>query len=144
MYFDELNPGDKFSTRSRVVTATDIDNFAISSGAVNPLFLNDKFAQTIGLERRVAPGLLTLSLTIGQMYALGLFDHLTALLSINVNFLAPVSAGDEIKSTVEVIEKRETRREDRGLIILKMDCQNQEAKPVMEVTRFAYLLQRKG
>ncbi len=144
MYFEEFNQGDKFSTRSRVVTPTDIDTFAISTGAVNPLFLDDKYAREIGLERRIAPGLLTLSLAVGLVYSLGLFDHLTALVSIDVNFLAPVNAGDEIKSTVEVVEKRETRQEDRGIVVLKLKCQNQEEKQVMEVTRFAYLLQRKS
>ncbi len=144
MYFEELNQGDKFSTRPRVVTATDMDTFAISTGAVNPLFLDDKFARAIGLKGRIAPGLLTLSLTVGLVYSLGLFDHLTALLSLNVNFLAPVNVGDEIKSMVEVIEKKETKQKDRGIVVLKLNCQNQEGKQVLEVPRFAYLLQRKS
>ena len=144
MYFEELNQGDKFSTRPRVVTATDIDTFAISTGAVNPLFLDDKFARAIGLERRIAPGLLTLSLTVGLVYSLGLFDHLTALLSINVNFLASVNAGDEIRGMVEVIEKKETKQENRGIVVLKLNCQNQEGKQVLEVTRFVCLVQRKS
>lgn len=144
MYFEEFNLGDRFSTRPRVVTATDIDTFAISTGAPKPLFLDDKFAKAIGLEKRIAPGLLTLSLTIGQVYSLGLFDHLTALLSLEVNFLASVNVGDEIKSTVEVIEKKETRRQDRGLVILKISCQNQEEKQVMEAAKFVYLLQRRN
>lgn len=144
MYFEELNQGSKFNTRSRVVTATDMDTFAISTGAVNPLFLDDKFARRLGLESRIAPGLLTLSLTVGLVYSLGLFDQLIALLSVDVNFLAPVHAGDEIRSTVEVIEKRETKQKDKGIAVLKLNCQNQEGKQVLEVARFVYLLQRKN
>ena len=144
MYFEEFRQGDKFSTRPRVVTATDIDTFAISTGAVNPLFLDDKFARAMGLERRIAPGLLTLSLTVGLMYSLGLFDHIIALLSLNVNFLGSVDAGDEIKSLVKVIEKRETKQKDRGIVVLKVDCQNQEGEPVLEATKFVCLLQRKS
>ena len=144
MYFEEFNQGDKFSTRSRVVTATDIDTFAISTGAVNPLFLDDKFAREIGLKGRIAPGLLTLSLTVGLVYLLGLFDHLNALLNFSVNFLASVNVGDEIKSTVEVIEKKETKQKDRGIVVLKLNCQNQGGKQVLEVTNFTCLLQRKS
>ena len=145
MYFEEFNQGDKFNTRSRVVTATDIDTFAISTAAVNPLFLDDKFARAMGFERRVAPGLLTLSLVVGLVYSLGLFDHLHALLNFSVNFLSPVNVGDEIKGTVEVIEKKETKRkEDRGIVVLKLNCQNQEGKQVLEVTDFVCLLRRKS
>ena len=143
MYFEELNQGEKFDTRPRVVTATDIDTFAISTGAVNPLFLDDKSARAIGLERRIAPGLLTLSLTVGLVYALGLFDHLTALLGLNVSFLASVNAGDEIRGMVEVIEKKEAKQENRGIVVLKLNCQNQEGKQVLEVTKFVCLVQRK-
>ncbi len=46
MYFEEFNLGDQFNTRPRVVTATDIDTFAISTGAVNPLFLDDGAHET--------------------------------------------------------------------------------------------------
>ncbi|MBI4283134.1 MAG: MaoC family dehydratase N-terminal domain-containing protein [Chloroflexi bacterium] len=144
MYYEEFNLGDQFTTRPRVVTATEMDSFAISTGAVNPLFLDDKFAKTRGLEKRVAPGLLTLSLAVGLMYALGLFDHIIALLSLNVNFLASVTAGDEIKGRIEVVEKRETKQKDRGIVVLTLNCQNQEGKPVLEVTRFVLLLQREN
>lgn len=143
MYFEEFNLGDKFTTRPRVVTATEMDSFAISTGAVNPLFLDDKFARTRGFERRIAPGLLILSLTIGLIYALGLFDHIIALLSLNANFLGSVTAGDEIRAMVEVVEKKETKQGDRGIVVLKVNCQNQVGKPVMEITRSVSLLQRR-
>ena len=144
MYFEELEPGNRFNTRPRVITATDIDNFAISVGTVNPLFLDDKFARARGFEGRIAPGLLTLSLTVGLVYALGLFDHLIALLSFDVNFLASVSVGNEIKSLVEMVEKRETKQKERGIVVLKLNTQNQEGKPVLEIPKLVYLLQRKG
>ena len=41
MYFEDFNLGDKFTTRSRIVTGTDIDMFAILTGATNPTFLDD-------------------------------------------------------------------------------------------------------
>jgi len=144
MYFEEFNQGDKFTTRSRVVTSTDIDTFAISTGAINPLFLDDKYARKMGFERRNAPGLLTTSLTVGLAYSLGLFDHSVALLGIDVKFLASVNAGDEIKGTVEVVEKREAKLEDKGVVVFKLGCQNQEGKQLLEITRFSCLVQRKS
>lgn len=144
MFFEELNIGDKFNTRPRIVTGTEIDNFAISTGLVNPLFLDDKAAQARGFKTRIAPGYLTLSLTVGAVYALGLLDHGLALLSLTVNFTAPVQAGDEIRSTVEVVEKSETKNKERGIVAFKIICQNQEGKQVFEVSRLVSLLRRKS
>ena len=144
MYFEELLLDNRFVSRPRLITATDIDNFAISTGAVNPLFLDDKSARELGFEARIAPGLLTLSLAIGLVYSLGLLDHLTALVNVEVRFLAPMSAGDKLICSVEIVEKRETKRKDRGLIALKLNCQNQENKEVIEVSRFVYLVQRRS
>ncbi|MDP2730681.1 MAG: MaoC family dehydratase [Dehalococcoidales bacterium] len=142
MFFEELNIGDKFNTRPRVVTGTEIDNFAVSTGLINPLFLDDKAARSRGFETRIAPGYLTLSLTVGAVYALGLLDHGLALLSITVNFTAPVQAGDEIRSTVEVVEKNETQNRGRGIVAFKIICQNQEGKQVFEVPKLVTLLLR--
>ena len=144
MYFEELILGGRFVSRPRLITATDIDNFAISTGAVNPLFLDDKSAREMGFEARIAPGLLTLSLAIGLVYSLGLLDHLTALVNVGVRFLAPMNAGDKLRCSIEIVEKRETKRKDRGLIVLKLNCHNQEDKEVMEVSQFVYLVQRKS
>jgi acyl dehydratase len=144
MYFEELRLGDRFASRPRLITATDMDNFAISTGAVNPLFLDDKYAREIGFEARIAPGLLTLSLAIGLVYSLGILDHLTALVNVEVRFLAPMNAGDELRCSIEIVEKRETKRKDRGMIALKLSCRDQEDKEVMEVSRFVYLVQRKS
>lgn len=144
MYFEDIEPGDKFTSRPRVVTPTDIDTFAITTGAVNPLFLDDKSARKLGFDQRIAPGLLTLSLTVGLVYALGLFDHVIALMHIDVNFLASVNAGDEIKSVVEVVEKRETRHPERGIAILKVTSQNQDGKPVLEIGNLTCLIRHKS
>jgi acyl dehydratase len=144
MYFEEFSQGDRYNTRPRVVTATDVDSFAISTGADNPLFLDDKFAREMGFNQRIAPGLLTLSLTVGLVYSLGLFDHLVALLNLEVNFLAPVYPGDEIKGTVEVIDKREAKRGDSGIVMLRLNTLNQKGKQVLDIPRFVCLLKRKG
>ena len=46
MYFEESNLSDQFNTRPRVMTATDMDTFAISTGVVIPLFLDDGAQET--------------------------------------------------------------------------------------------------
>ena len=133
MYFEEFSQGDKFTTRSRVVTGTDMDIFAALTGATNPLFLNEEFGKAQGFKGRIAPGVLILALAVGAQYSMGLFDHIVAFLGIDkLRFLSPVYPGDTIKYNVEVIEKRETERKGRGIIVFRWVGENQEGKSVLE------------
>ena len=133
MYFEEFSQGDRFVTRSRVVTGTDMDIFAALTAATNPLFLNEEFGKKQGFKGRIAPGILILALAVGAQYSMGLFDHIIAFLGIDkLRFLSPVYPGDTIKYNVEVIEKRETERKERGIIVFKWVGENQDGKSVLE------------
>ena len=133
MYFEEFSRGAKFATRSRVVTGTDIDILATLTGATNPLFLNEEFGKKQGFKGRIAPGVLILALAVGAQYSMGLFDHIIAFLGIDrLRFLSPVYPGDTIRYNVEVIEKRETERKERGIIVFRWVGQNQDGKSVLE------------
>ncbi len=133
MYFEEFSEGDKFVTRPRVVTGTDMDIFAALTGATNPLFMNEEFGRKRGFKGRIAPGVLILALGVGAQYSMGLFDHIIAFLGIDkLRFLSPVYPGDTITYNVEAIEKRKTARNGRGIIVFRWVGQNQEAKSVLE------------
>ena len=133
MYFEEFSQGDKFVTRSRVVTGTDMDIFAALTGATNPLFLNEEFGKKQGFKGRIAPGILILALAVGAQYSMGLFDHIIAFLGIDkLRFLSPVYPGDTIVYKVEVVEKRETEKKERGIIVFKWVGENQNGKSVIE------------
>jgi 3-hydroxybutyryl-CoA dehydratase len=133
MYFEEFSQGDKFTTRSRVVTGTDMDIFAALTGATNPLFLNEEFGKKQGFKGRIAPGVLILALGVGAQYSMGLFDHIVAFLGIDkLRFLGPVYPGDTIKYSVDVIEKRQTERKERGIVVFRWVGENQEGKPVLD------------
>jgi len=132
MYYEELNKGYKIKTRQRVVTGTDIDTFAIMTGATNPLFIQDEFAKKLGFKGKIAPGVLTLGLAIGLCYGAGLFDHLVAALGIDkLKFLEAVNPGDTICCEVEVVERKEVKGE-RGVVVFKWVVKNQEGKVVLE------------
>jgi len=91
VYFEEFSQGDRFTTRPRVVTRTDMDIFAALMGATDALFLNEKFGKKHGFKGPIAPGVLVLALGVGTQYSMGLFDHIVAFLGINrLGFLGPV------------------------------------------------------
>jgi acyl dehydratase len=90
-------------------------------------------AKKQGFKGRIAPGVLILALGVGAQYSMGLFDHIIAFLGIDkLKFLSPVYPGDTIKYNVEVIEKRETERKERGIIVFRWVGENQEGKSVLE------------
>jgi len=124
-YFNDFKVGDRFISRSRIVTPTDVDLFTGVTGAVNPLFLSDEAARRRGFEGRVAPGLLVLSIAVGLLYQLGLFDNIIALLGINdLRFTSPVRPGEEVNAECEVAEKKEVKTGDKGIVRLKITCKN--------------------
>ena len=142
MYYEELNQGDKITTRRRVVTGTDIDTFAIMTGAINPLFLENGFAKKLGFKGRISPGILTLALATGLQYATGLFDDIIAFLGIDkLKFLATVNPGDTIWAEAEVIAKKEID-EERGIVSFRWLAKNQEERPVLEAET-TFMLKRK-
>ena len=144
MYYEELNKGDKITTRERVVTGTDIDTFAIMTGAINPLFLENGFAKKLGFKGRIAPGMLTLALATGLQYATGVFDHLVAFLGVDkLKFLATVNPGDTIWCEAEVIGKKEIHG-GRGIVNFKWVVKNQEESPVLEAETIFMLKKRQS
>jgi len=125
LYFDDFKIGDKFTSRSRIITTTDVDLFTGVTGAVNPLFLSDEAARRRGFEGRITPGLLVLSIAVGLLYQIGLFDNIIALLGISdLRFTSPVRPGEEVSAECEVAEKKEVKTGDRGIVKLKITCKN--------------------
>ena len=74
----------------------------------------------------------------------GVWEHtVIALLGINnVKITAPLKAGDTITVEMEIIEKRETKKGDRGLIIHRETCTNQRGESIAEC-EVTHLVKRK-
>jgi len=125
MFYEDFLVGQEFNTNTRTITGTDIDLFASLTWAVNPLFLSDDFARQRGFSNRIAPGALVISYAIGLLYQLGLFENLTALASIDrLSFKSPTSPSDVIKVKARVVDKKETKNPERGVVRLEIVCQN--------------------
>ena len=57
--------GDKIVTKSRVISRTDTELFAIATGAVEPMFLSEEGAKAAGWKNQLVPGLLSYSIAVG-------------------------------------------------------------------------------
>ncbi len=144
LYFEDFQVGQRFTTPARTVTEADIANFAGVSGDYNPIHTDAEFAKTTPFGERIAHGLLVLSMLTGLRQRSGHFEGtLIAWLEIrNYRFLKPVLIGDTVHGETEILEKRETSRPDRGILVQRVRVVNQRGEVVQE-GEFVTLVRRK-
>lgn len=132
--FDEYTVGSAYRTLGRTVSETDIVTFVNLCGFTEPLFMDMEYvARESVFGRRVAPGALTFALAEGLIMQTGLI-HGTgmAYLGSDIRVLAPVLAGDTIHVEIEVTDKRETKKPDRGIVSYRHRVLNQRGEIVLE------------
>jgi acyl dehydratase len=143
--YEQLRPGDRHRTLGRTVSDFEILQFVTLAGFTEPLFMDMEYVRRESVfGARVAPGVLTFALAEGLVLQTGLL-HGTglALLSYDVRVLAPVLAGDTIAVDIEVVDRRETRKEDRGIVTFRHRVTNQRGEAVMEAT-ITRMIRRRG
>lgn len=134
MFFEDFEPGMRFETAGKTITEADIVNFAGISGDWNRIHLDEEFAKKTPFGKRIAHGLLTLSITSGLITRLRLTeDSLIAFYGIErLRFTKPVFIGDTIRAIVEVEGKED--KGDYGVVAFKITTLNQRDEVVMVAT----------
>jgi acyl dehydratase len=132
--FESHTIGDVYRTLRRTVSETDIVNFVNLCGFTEPLFMDMEFVKRESVfGRRAAPGALTFALSEGLIMQTGMI-HGTgmAFLGGEIRVTSPVLEGDTIRVEVEVSDKRETKKADRGIVSYTHRVLNQRDEVVME------------
>lgn len=116
--FDDLAPGQRFTTRGRTITESDVVGFAGLTGDFHPQHVDAAWSQTSAFGERIAHGLLVLSVAAGLVP----FDpqRVIALRRVrDVVFKRPVRFGDTV--TVEGELKSLTELDDgSGLVAVAL------------------------
>jgi len=137
LFFEEFAEGAEYVSPRRTVTEADIVMFAGLSGDYNPLHTDEVFAQETMFGKRIAHGMLVLSISTGLMARTGILDG-TAMAFLGIvdwKFLNPVMIGDTVYVKQIVETKRETKKPDRGIITFKSLIFNQKDELVQEGLR---------
>ena len=145
LYWEEWEIGAEFVTAGRTVTEADIVHFAGISGDYNPLHIDEEFCKQTQFGTRIAHGPLVYSIAAGLLFQLHLYDDtLIAFLGFDsLKFTLPVKIGDTVRVRVEVLEKRETSKPDRGVMKRLLQVLNQRDEIVQEGVQ-AFLLKKKS
>jgi len=133
MYFEDFQIGQQFVSPARTITETDVMLFAGLSGDYNPLHTDAEFAKKTIFKERIAYGLLGLAVVSGFHFRMGIFEGTAiAFLGVNWHFCAPIFLGDTVHCKITIIEKRESKKPDRGIIVREVELINQKGEIVQK------------
>jgi acyl dehydratase len=145
LYFEELTPGREFAhpwTR----TVTEMDNVLFSTLTMNvqPLHLDEHFAQQTEWGTRIVNSLFTLGLMIGiSVNDTTIGTTLGNLGMTDVKFPNPVFHGDTLKVRTRVVSARESKsRPTTGIVEFEHTAINQRDQVVAVCTRQALMRKR--
>lgn len=134
LYFEDFHEGQEFLTPGRTVTEADVISFAAWTGDYNPVHTDAEFAQTTRFGERIAHGVLGVSLCLGLMSRIGVFDgSAVALLGIDGwRFRLPVLIGDTVHCRITILGTRRTSSGTTGVLQRRFELLNQRGEVVQD------------
>lgn len=144
LYWEDWEVGRTWETGGRTMTEAAIEQCAGLSGDYNPLHTDEEFAKAGPFGTRVAHGPLVYLFAAGLLFQLHLYDDtLIAFLGFDkLHFMAPVRIGDTLRARIQVTERRETSRPDRGIVKRLLEVRNQRGEVVLDALQ-AFLIRRR-
>ena len=134
LFYEDFEVGQVIETRGITVTEAHVVAFAGLSGDFNPLHTDETAAAATPFGTRIAHGQLGMILAAGLINQTGIHAGTTlALLGYREwKFLKPILFGDTIKVRVTIENKRETKNDDRGILMRKIEILNQRDEVVQQ------------
>lgn len=132
LFFEDLSPGDVFTSTGRTITESDVVNFAGLSGDFNQIHLDAEAAKRSMYGQRVAYGMLGISVATGLLDRIGVFrESMAAMLEIESwKFVGPIFIGDTVRLRLIIESTRLTSRGDRGIVRRRLELVNQRDEVV--------------
>ncbi|MBL6907439.1 MaoC/PaaZ C-terminal domain-containing protein [Luminiphilus sp.] len=122
--FDELAVGDGIEV-SRLVTARDVELFAVVSGDHNPLHLDPEYAATTQFGECIGHGML-IGAFVSAVIGLEFPGPGTVYLGQNLEFRSPIFLGDTLTIALTV----DSKHPKKPWVTLSLSVKNQEGREV--------------
>lgn len=134
MYFEEFEIGQKIESLGRTITETDVVTFAGLSGDYNQIHTDAEFSKNTAFGKRVAHGLLVLSIASGLAMRTGVLEGTTlAFREIEEwKFTKPVEINDTIHVIMTVKGTKALPRLKAGTVKIELDVCNQRNETTMK------------
>jgi acyl dehydratase len=135
-YFEELEMGAAFVTRSRTMTETDIVAYAGLSWDHNPEHTDVEVAKGSIFKERIAHMLLSLVFANGLSASTGILRGTArGFLGLNWRTLQVCKIGDTLHVKETILEKKESPRSDVGIVTIGIEVINQRDEVVSQGER---------
>ena len=129
-YFEDYGLGEQRATLGRTITEADIVLHAGQTGDFYPHHMDAHWCATQPFGQRIAHGTLIFSVAVGmtageinpRAFSYG-YDRL--------RFVKPVHIGDTIRCVVEIVEKRDHKRPEHGVVVERLTVFNQHDETVL-------------
>jgi acyl dehydratase len=142
LFFEDFSVGQRFVTKARTVTESDVVNFACLTWDHNQLHTDAEYAAATPYGKRIAHGILGIAIHSGLAYQLT-EESILAFLGLTWEFKLPIYIGDTIHVEQVVKELRETSNGDRGILTFEKEIINQRDEVVQTGTTTILLAKRR-
>ncbi len=141
-YFEDYRINEIRNTMGRTITEADIVIHAGQTGDFFPHHMDAEWCKTQPFKQRIAHGTLVFSVAIGLTAAV-INEAAMTYGYDRLRFIKPVFINDTIKVKITVMEKKDHKKPEYGLITEKVEAFNQHDELVM-VCDHILLAQKKG
>lgn len=133
-FFEDFSVGERISTQGRTVTHADGLFWAMFSGDMNPMHVDQYFAAKHGLFGGVfPPGLASIAIASGLMERLGLGTGTAlAILEQTIRYKSPVMFGDTIHLELMIKELKPHPEKPRGTVQFAYEILKQDGSVAIE------------
>ena len=144
LYYEDIEIGRIFETRSHVVSDEDLQRFSDLTHDHHALHRDDAFARKMGFPRRIAHGLFGLSLMEGLKSELGLFEK-TSVASLGwdkVCFRRPIISGTSVHARIRLETMRPSSKGGRGVVTETVELLSQHGEVTISGEHATLLIMR--
>jgi len=117
-YFEDFSPGDEFVTQGRTISDVENTMWAMFTGDMNPMHVDDEYAREFGLfEGRFPAGLMLVGIASGLTERLGMFSGTgLAMIDQTIVYHRAVQLGDTVRVRLRVVECTPSRSRPAGRV----------------------------
>ena len=127
LYFEEFSAGQKIETVGRTLSEDAIFTFAGLTGDYNQIHTDAEFSRKTQFGKRIAHGLLGLSIAVGLIMRTGKLEG-TVLAFREINewkFVKPFFIGDTVHAVLTITETKALPRIGAGALTALVEASNQ-------------------
>lgn len=144
VYFDDVVPGESYTTATRTISQADIVAFAELTGDMTAIHLDEEFCRNGPFGRPIAHGIMGAALMSGLKSKLRMYEKssIAALGWERLRYSKPLFAGDTVHARVTFGPKRlSATNPQRGIVQEEVELVNQRGE-IVSSGLFSIMLRR--